>query len=249
MPKRISLIVGLLVFSSMYLFAQLPVNISGGVGGGLLIPQSSNIKGDIFSNYDYPLGKSSYALGGKIRVGLLAIPITFVGNVTYNALSDNSTIPVTTLSGIVNSKYTNSLKVLSVGIGAEYNILPLPIVKPYISGSLNMNFFSGSAKYDNNIIPEANLNSTSRIGLGLGIGTLVEIPFFPISFDLEAKYNFANLSGKEFTNNNASYNGFGGIPQTNSYNLNDAANPNDPKDHNRSINFLTVMLMVNFNIL
>ncbi len=166
---------------------------------------------------------------------------------TYNALSDNSTIPVTTLSGIVNSKYTNSLKVLSVGIGAEYNVLPLPIVKPYISGSLNMNFFSGNAKYDNNIIPEANLNSTNRIGLALGIGTLVEIPFFPLSFDIEAKYNFANLTGKEFSSN--TQNGFGGIPQTSSYNLNDAANPNDPKDHDRSINFLTVMLSLNFKIL
>jgi len=245
MFKRITFIIVLIVFGSVSLFAQLPINITAGLSGGLLIPQSSDIKGSINSVYDYPLGKSSYAIGGKVRVGLLAIPISFIGHVTYNALSGNSTIKI---SGI-DSKYSLSLKVVSVGVGAEYNLLPLPIVKPYISGSLDMNFFSGNSKYDNDLISETNLNSTNRMGLALGIGSLIEIPFFPVSFDIEAKYNFANLTGKEFSNNDASFNGFGGIPQSSSYNLNDAANPNDSKDHNRSINFLTLMLSVNFNIL
>jgi hypothetical protein len=249
MSKQSFFIMVLLTLLSLSVFAQMPISITGSMGGGLLSPQSSNIKGDIYSVYDYPLSKSSYLLGGKLRVGLMALPISFTGNLSYNYLSDNATIPVTTNGGVVNSIFTSSLSILTVGIGAEYTLFPTPIVKPYASGNLSMNLISGSAKYDNDIIPESKLNSTDRIGIAVGIGTLIEVPVFPISFDVEAKYNFANVIGKTFDSKGYSYSGFGGIPQTATYNLNDAKNPTDSKDHDRSINYLTLLVSINFKIL
>ena len=249
MIKRLSLAIALAAALPLSMFAQMPISISGALGGGFLSPQSSNLKGNIYSVYDYPLSKSSYLLNGKLRVGLMAFPITFTGNLSYNSLSDDAIVPVTTNGGVLNSKFISSLSIVTAGIGAEYTLLPTPIVNPYVSGNLTMNFISGNAKYDNNIIPASKLNSSDRIGMALGIGTLTEFPAFPVSFDLEAKYNFANLIGKTFDNMGYSFSGFGGIPQTATYNLNDAKNPSDPKDHNRSINYLTVVLSVNFKIL
>ena len=229
-------------------FAQSPVNLSGTVGGGLLLPQSSNLKGNIYSTYDYPLSKTGYDLSGKIRLGLPVLPFTIIGTISYNSLSDNAATQVTTTSGLVNSKYTLSLSIISAGVGIEYTFLPTPIIKPYIAASAAMNFISGKSSYENNIIPESNLNSTSRLGLDLGVGTLIEIPALPFSLDVSAKYRLANVSGIKFDGSNG-LNGFGGIPQTTSYNLNDEKNPNDPNDHARSINYLTITLGLNFKIL
>ncbi len=239
----------ILLSFSQFSFAQLPISLSASIGGGLLLPQSSNLKGNIESIYDYPLSKTGYAFNGKIRLTLPVLPFTIAGIVSYNSLSDNAVLPVTTTSGVVNSKYTSSLSIFSVGAGVEYTLLPTPIIKPYISASAVMNFIGGSGKYENNVIPESKLNSTSRLGLDLGIGTLIVIPVLPFSLDVEAKYRFANAAGKNFDSMGFSYNGFGGIPQTPTYNLNDAKNPNDPNDHDRSINYFTITLGINFTIL
>jgi hypothetical protein len=176
------------------------------------------------------------------------LSFAIVGTVSYNSLSDNAVLPVATTGGNVDSKFNTSLSLLSVGLGVEYTFVPSPIIKPYIGANAVMNFISGNEKYDNNIIPEAKLNSTSRLGLDLGVGTLIDIPVFPFSLDVEAKYCFANISGKEFGGSNG-INGFGGIAQTPTYNLNDAKNTNDPKDHDRSINYFTITLGLTFKIL
>jgi len=238
----------ILLSTSQLTFAQLPISLSGSVGGGLLLPQSSNLKGDITSSYDYPLSKTGYDINGKIRLGLPVLPFAIIGTVSYNSLSDNAVLPVATTSGNVDSKFNTSLSLLSVGVGIEYTFLPTPIIKPYIGANVVMNFISGNEKYDNNIIPEAKLNSTSRLGLDLGVGTLIDIPVLPFSLDVEAKYRFANLSGKKFVDYYG-IPGFGGISQTPTYNLNDAKNPNDPKDHDRSINYFTITLGLTFIIL
>jgi hypothetical protein len=242
------LIIGSLLFFSQTSLAQSPINLSGSVGGGLLFPQSSNLKGAIWSAYDYPLSKTGFDVHGKIRLGLPVLPFTIVGFVSYNALSDDAVLPVATTSGTVNSKYTQSLHIISTGVGVEYCLLPTPIVKPYVSATAVMNFIGGNASYDNDIIAESKMNSTSRLGLDLGVGTSINVPAFPFSVDIEAKYRFANLSGKDFGSSNGA-NGFGGIPQTTSYDLNDDKNPNDSKDYARSINYFTITLGLNFNIL
>jgi hypothetical protein len=245
MHRRLFLF-SIIISLSQFSMAQVPVNLSGSIGGGFLLPQSSNLKGDIRSAYDYPLSKTGYDLNGKIRLGLPAFPFAIIGNVSYNSLSDNGVIPVATPNGLVNANYTNALSIISAGVGLEYTLLPTPIIKPYIGANAVVNFISGSGSWENNIIPESKLNSTSRYGLDLGVGTLLETPILPFSLDLEAQYHLANLLGKTYSN---ALPGNIGNPLIFEPNLDDAKNPYDPKDHDRSINYFTVTLGFKFNII
>jgi hypothetical protein len=245
MHRRLILL-SIIISFCQFSMAQVPVNLSGSIGGGLLVPQSSNLKGDMRSAYDYPLSKTGYDLNAKIRLGLPALPFAIIGNVSYNSLSDNAVLPASTPNGLVNANYTNALSIISAGVGLEYTMLPTPIIKPYIGANLVVNFISGSGTWGNNLNFETKLNSTRRYGVDLGIGTLIETPMLPCSLDLEAQYHLANLLGKTYSN---AVPGFTGNPLTFESNLDDAKNPYDPKDHDRSINYFTVTLGFRFNII
>jgi len=232
-------------FSMNYsLLAQSPINISASVGGGFSVPQSSALKGQIGGSYDYALSKTGYTLAGKVRLGLQAAPVAVVGTLSYNSLSNEGFLPAT--SPIT---FSNSLSIFALGIGIEYEFLPTPLAQPYISALGTVNFINGKAAISDNILPEANLNSTSRLGLDLGLGSQIAIPSFPFSFDVQAQYHLVNLAGKEFVNTGSTYPVISGIPLVPHYNLNDAANPNDPKDHARPINYFTFTVGLTFVVL
>jgi hypothetical protein len=249
MFKRISVLFFLLIFSAPTAFAQLPLHITASLGGGLLLPESSNLKGNFSDAHNYPLSKTSYTLGIQLRTNLSTMPISFTTRFSYNSLFDN--YESDGLFGLdpIKIKYMYSLSIISAGVGVEYYLFPTPILKPYISGSLTLNFLSGNARYENDIIPESQLNTTNRAGMDLGLGALLDFPSLPISFDLQANYCFANLVGKQFNN---STNGVpldvyvNGVRQNSKYNLNDAKDPNDANDHNRSINYITFTIGINF---
>ena len=236
------LLIGVCFSLHSSLLAQSPINLSASIGGGFLLPQSSTLKGQIGGNYDYSLSKAGYALAGKVRLGLQAVPVALVGTLSYNSLSDEGLIPAT--SPIT---FTNSLSIFALGLGIEYAFLPTPIAQPYLSALGTVNFINGEANIGANILPEANLNSTSRLGLDLGLGSQIAVPSFPFSFDIQAQYRFANLAGKQFVNTGAPE--INGIQFSAPYNLNDAANPNDPKDHTRPINYFTFTIGLTFILL
>lgn len=244
--RRMIIASALIIFAQPNIWAQSPLSMSATLGGGLLSPISSDIRGDIYSAYDYPLSNLSFAVNGKLLFSLSAVPFDFVGSVSYNSLFDTAILPVATSSGTVNEKFTYSLSVLAIGIGGQYSFLPTPIFKPYASFAASLNLINGNAYYENNVIPESKLNSATRIGIDLGIGVSIETPFLPV--DIEVKYRLANPFGKIYDNNGPPLPGFGGLPQTSTYSLNDAANPNDNQDEARSINYLTIVVGFNFNI-
>jgi hypothetical protein len=97
-------------------------------------------------------------------------------------------------SGTYNDTSVNtSLYILSFGAEAEYFLLPLPFVKPYILVDLSSNTFSQLELdiADNSYVQLSHTN----IGGAVGIGT--EIKFLPkIDFDISAKYNVYNLTGR-----------------------------------------------------
>jgi len=230
-------------------WGQSPLSISGTLGGGLLSPLSSDVRGEIYSTYDYPLSNTSFSLNGKLRVSVPVLPFTFVGSVSYNSLFDSAILPVATPSGTVNEELTYSVSILAIGVGMEYSFLSTPVFKPYASFAASLNLIGGNAKYENNVIPEATLNSISRFGIDLGVGTSLETLFLPLSLDVEVKYRFANAFGKTYDTSGLPLPGFGGLPQTSSYSLNDATNPNDSRDDPRSINYLVILVGLNFTIL
>ncbi|NTW48428.1 MAG: porin family protein [Chlorobiales bacterium] len=111
-----------------------------------------------------------YNIGGKLKLDIPIFPFTVVGHVVYNALD-----------------YSNAtVKIFSVGAGVEYPILLLPVLSPYISADAAMNFFSGDIS-----------KKITRTGAGIGVGAELAIPGLPVNFDVEAKYRFDNLFGKE----------------------------------------------------
>lgn len=114
---------------------------------------------------------SGYNLGGKLKLDIPIFPFTVVGHVVYNAL-DHKDVDAT-------------IKILSIGAGVEYPILFLPVLSPYISADAAMNFFSGDAP------------KKTRTGIGIGVGAELAIPGLPVNFDVEAKYRFDNMIGKE----------------------------------------------------
>lgn len=111
-----------------------------------------------------------YNIGGKLKLDVPIFPFTVVGHLIHNSLDYNS----------VNAK------IFSVGAGVEYPILFLPVLSPYISADASMNFFSGDAQ-----------KKINRTGLGFGVGAELKIPGLPVNFDVEAKYRFDNMFGKE----------------------------------------------------
>ena len=230
-------------------WGQNPLSISGSLSAGLLSAVSSDARGDIYSAYDYPLSGISIAASGKLRVSLSTLPVRFIGSVSYNRLFDSAILPVATSSGTVNEELTYATSIIAIGVGLEYPFLNTPTFRPYASLAGSLNMINGSAKYENNVIPEATLNATSRIGIDLGIGTSLDAPFLPLALEVEVKYRLVNVFGKTFDTSGPPLPGFGGLPQTSSYSLNDAKNPNDTRDDPRSITYLVLFVGVNLDIL
>jgi len=150
-----------------------PFSIQGGLGGGVSVGQSD------MSDYN------GYNLGGKLKLDVKMLPLTVVGHVHYNSFEDEKETIVNEL--IQNVKVSDiCIDIVSVGAGVEYSVLPLPIINPYIGADVAMNFFSGN-----------NIDSYSRLGCGVGVGTEINLPAMPVGFDIEAKYRFNNLTGKD----------------------------------------------------
>jgi hypothetical protein len=201
MKKIITLVLLLLALHGRSIYAQpLPLSVTGSIGGGLMLPES---------NFSTLYSKSGYTLGGKLRVGLPAVPFTLVGLLNYSSVSNDL--------GIISY----STKISTIGAGVEYNVLPLPVVKPYVGVDAAMNLVSSTGT-----------NTATRFGLGIGVGATLDIPLSPISFDLEAKYRFANLVGKSSAT-------AGSTSSTSA----------DFNDNGYSLNYIAISLGVVFKIL
>jgi opacity protein-like surface antigen len=93
-----------------------------------------------------------------------------------------------------------SQKVFSVKVGPEYQLsIPMVPITPYLQGFVSFNSISGtvdikgvsavpSGKYD--------IASTSRIGLGAGVGVIIDI--LPFKLDVNVQYHAMNVGGKEY---------------------------------------------------
>ena len=238
----------LVLLLSSQAFSQSAYELFGTVGGGFLVPQSPDLKGEVFSSHAYLLTSIKPTLNGKVRLALPAFPLSLTGSISYDALAGDADVEVFVPGGLVHTKYTSSLTIVSLGAGIEESFLISTIVKPYASCGLTLSFMSGSERFDNNAVAEGKLNQSSRLGIDFGIGARIVTPTPLISFDFEAKYRLANLLEKGFTNNGYPHFGYGGIPQGTNYNLNDAKNPLDNNDHTRSINYFTVRAGISFKI-
>jgi len=125
-----------------------------------------------------------YFLGKKRNIGLLL-------NVAYNGYTTGDL-----QSGGVGIE-TDKLNDVRIGIGAEYDFLPLKKANPFIGIDLTGNFLSGKSTPDNGGT-ETNLHSASRFGLAVGAGVDIMINK-SFGFVIGAKFDFMNLIGKQDT--------------------------------------------------
>ena len=146
-------------------YAQVPslVKVNLGIGGGLTAPV-----GDFGSTHD--LG---YNVGLKLRISG-PLPIRFVGTAQYIGVKSEETL--------MRPEETD--RIIQVGAGFEYALVPAPIVKPYVGGEILYNIIDLGA------------GNNSRFGLGGGAGVEINLGGV-LHLDGMIKYQVLNVVGKE----------------------------------------------------
>ncbi len=198
MKRSITVLLALLVVSSLT-FGQ---SFKVGLGGGLAIVNGPDVLTNDISKDG--LGFSTeYQVGLKGKFGLPLMPIKIIGEVNYMLLNGEEDFDMTYYGEMIGVKAETEASILSLGLGAEYYLIPGPI-SPYINATVNFNSISelkvkSTIKYNGVTYPteeETLGEKVSRTGLGIGAG--VSISILPIiDIDISAKYNIINLLGKE----------------------------------------------------
>ena len=173
------LLVSFLILFSSDIFGQL---VSIGVGGGLT--QVTGPEGTTKAVSEGGLGYSSeYNFGAIGKVDLPLVPITPRAFIIYHKFNGDGTFN--------GEQIENSQSILSLGVGASYNFIPVPAgVDPYIALDIMFNHFGEFSGED---YP---LSKKSRSGLGIGAGA--EVSLLPkINVDISASYRMFNLFGKD----------------------------------------------------
>lgn len=150
--------------------AQVPslVKVNLGIGGGATAPI-----GDFGDSH-----KAGYNVGAKLRISG-ALPVQLVGTAYYAKLGGEE-IVVPFLPPIA----LEDAKIFQVGVGLEFQLVPAPIVKPYVGGDVlynNLDLGGGSV---------------SRFGVGVGGGVEINLGGV-LHLDLMGKYQALNLAGKD----------------------------------------------------
>ncbi|MCS7012798.1 MAG: hypothetical protein RML35_06405 [Chloroherpetonaceae bacterium] len=124
-------------------------------------------------------------INGKLKLDFL---LTLTGHLTYNLLTTSSQTAVNVGGVPINNPFAptgSRLNVLNAAVGLELP-LRLPIITPYIGADIGLY----------NITPEGQ-SAYTRYGAGIGVGVEIYPPLIPIVFEVEARYRFANLIGRE----------------------------------------------------
>jgi outer membrane autotransporter protein len=165
-----------------------------GVGGGLTqIVAPDIVKKDV-SEGGFGFS-TNWNLGLVAKVDLPIVPITPRAYLLYHSLSGSGDVEetLTKSTNISAVNVENSQTIFEVGVGAQYNFVPIPAgIDPYLALDIAMNSF-GKLKVNNNEIPESN---NTRFGGGVGLGA--EVSIVPmVNIDLYLSYKLLNLVGKD----------------------------------------------------
>ncbi len=205
----------LLLLFSFSTFAQITVQVGGGLGATSPTGNYAGTTIDFYSGTHYGLG-SGFNMHAKARVGLLGFNLF--------GMIDHSTLSSGEGEGEPgNGKVENSHKIFSLKAGPEYNLsIPLFPLGFYLNGFVSVNTISGTAKFQGlTKVPsgEYDIESSTRFGAGAGGGVLLDIlPVITLDFGIQ--YNVYNLFGKQYTANVTSH------PRLDAYtSLNDEKDP------------------------
>jgi len=131
------------------------------------------------------------------------------------------------------------MAVWGVNFGAEYSLLPRwNTLNVYGRAGVSAQFITGFTNYSYGFgMFRTNVPVAGRLGIEAELGGRWLIPSTPIALELSGGYVYANLIGKSYENPMT-------IPKNDLYErqLNDGANPNNPDDKSRIIDFASIRL-------
>ncbi len=149
-------------------------------------------------DYLFESAKLGYHIGAKLR-----LPVdenfVFTGGFLWNRFPETSITLLVPTNG--------NTKIDTVILSTNQNIIPLSVglnvvlfkkfVGIYATGDLSYNYIQTTVDYTlKGVDIPLNLSpTTARVGAGLGFG--LDFDFDLVTLNLECKYNFANLIGKE----------------------------------------------------
>jgi hypothetical protein len=166
-----------------------------GAGGGLTqVVAPDAVKKEVSEG---GLGFSTnWNLGLVAKVDLPLIPVTPRAYLLYHSLSGSGDVEILGKNVNINSvKIENSQSIFEIGLGAQYNFVPIPAgIDPYIALDIAMNSFGDLTIKTGD--SEEKFSGESRFGGGLGLGA--EVSIVPmINVDLFLSYKLLNLVGKD----------------------------------------------------
>jgi opacity protein-like surface antigen len=203
------------------------ITLEGGYASGVSASMrgtNAEFQSDIekdYNNRTYPFGDpNAWGAGGGLRIEYRFLP----GN--FSAYASGRLIGFTTSDA---SKDSATLSVGSIGLGGKYTYDISRSLDLFASAGINGNLIGGSIVYTFGTVNITTPNS--RYGFELGLGADWN-PWSIILLRLFADYSDVNVIGKSYTVPAAS-------PQNFLFSraLNDGANPNNPNDSPRTIDY------------
>lgn len=200
------------LFLTIAFFLQIAsISYAGGLEFGLNfgIATPSDKINDIYNTDKLKYGNLQDSIAQMISDGLnsgyhlgirLSMPLNehfdFVGNLGYNSFPKSKITVTDPASGKTLAELSTSTKIIPIAAGLSF--FPFKsVVSPYLTGELSFNYIQTAVEttYFGQQVPIATTPADNRFGFGFGIGTNINLGL--IDLNLEGKYNYLNLIGKE----------------------------------------------------
>lgn len=138
---------------------------------------------------------SGYHLGIRLNMPLND-NFDFIANLGYNSFPESKITITDPANGNKLAELSTSTKIIPIASGLCFYPFK-SIISPYVTGELSFNYIQTAVEttYFGTPIPIATTPSDNRFGFGFGVGTNISLGL--IDLNLEAKYNYLNLIGKE----------------------------------------------------
>ncbi|MGE5479455.1 MAG: outer membrane beta-barrel protein [Chloroflexota bacterium] len=138
---------------------------------------------------------TGYHLALKARLGLSDM-VSFVGGIGINRFPESKIDVIDPKNGDTLARLTTTTNVVPISAGVNIYLLK-SVIGLYGTGELTYNYITSSvdANWAGKSIPISNSPSDSRMGFGVGAG--VDLDLQIVLLNLEAKYHYLNLIGKD----------------------------------------------------
>lgn len=189
--KRLAVILACLCIGVAAAPAQ--VSLGWGVHGN---GASLDVKEKLSSVYGW-----GYGGGAHVDLNLLMLTLRFSGDyTTFAPDQDKYRNELAQLLGNAAAGYTvdgGNVNILSASVNAKWNILPLPVVKPYLTGGIGLTQLSSgdlTVRYQGNPVgsfPKVEGETKTAFNAGAG----VDLSLGPVTLFAEARYTWIMTEG------------------------------------------------------